>query len=145
MKLSYINEMPEAYFYKVSKEHEYLANIKSEMHINKHRNWIQQSTAIITAMLIADMRLQIFSEASDFCFTVFMKLFASLNDTAIIELLLTEPDINHIIKVNSHFKHRFKLRFTVYETSEIAQQLTNVTKSFLTIWEDHGLLVNLPK
>ena len=30
--------MPEAYFYEVSKEHEYLANIKSKMHVNKYRN-----------------------------------------------------------------------------------------------------------
>ena len=30
--------MSEVHFYKINKEHEYLANIKSEMHINKHRN-----------------------------------------------------------------------------------------------------------
>ena len=38
LKLSYISEMPETHFYEVSKEHEYLANTKPEMHINKHRN-----------------------------------------------------------------------------------------------------------
>ena len=30
--------MSEAHFYKISKEHEYLINAKSEMYINKHRN-----------------------------------------------------------------------------------------------------------
>ena len=38
LKLSYISEMPEAHFYKVSKKHEYLANAKPKTHINKHRN-----------------------------------------------------------------------------------------------------------
>ena len=96
-------------------------------------------------MLVADIRLQIFNETNDFCFTVFMKLFTLFNDTAVIKLLLTESDTNHIIKVNSHFKHRFKLGFTAYRTSEIMQQLTDVAESFPTIWEDHGLLVDLPK
>ena len=96
-------------------------------------------------MLVADIGLQIFSEASDFCFTAFMKLSASLNDTAVTELLLTESDINHIIKVDPCFKHRSKLGFTAYGTPEIAQQLTDVAESFSTIWENHSLLVNLSK
>ena len=102
-KLDYISEISEVHFYKISKEHKYLINIKSEMHINKHRNWIQWSTAIITAMLIAGMELQIFSEVSDFCFITLTELSALPNDTAVMGLLLTEPDINHITKVNPHW------------------------------------------
>ena len=37
-KLSYISKMLKIHFYKVSKKHEYLTNIKSEMYVNKHRN-----------------------------------------------------------------------------------------------------------
>ena len=96
-------------------------------------------------MLVADIRLQNFNEANDFCFTVFRELSASLNDTAVTESLLTEPDISHIIKVDPCFKHKFKLGFTAYGISEIAQQLTDITELFPTIWEDHGLLINLPK
>ena len=84
-------------------------------------------------MLIASMELQNFSEASDFCFITFKELPAPLNDTAVTELLLTEFDINYIIKVDPCFKHRFKLRFTAYETSEITQQLTDVTELFFII------------
>ena len=113
--------MPEAHFYEVSKEHKYLINIKSEMHINKYRNWIQQNTAIITAMLITDIELQNFSEINNFCFIMFKELSASLNDTAVTELLLTEPDTSHIIKIDPHFKHRFKLGFTAYGIPEITQ------------------------
>ena len=53
-------------------------------------------------MLVADMRLQIFSEANDFCFITLIELSASLNDTAVMGLLLTESDINHITKIDSH-------------------------------------------
>ena len=144
-KLYYINEMSEIYFYKINKKHEYLINAKFEMYVSKHRNWIPQSTATVTAMLVASIGLQIFSGASDFCFTAFMKLSASSDDIAVTELLLTELNINHITKVDPHFKHRFKLGFTVYEISKIIQQLTNVAESFFTIWENHGLLVDLPK
>ena len=84
-------------------------------------------------MLVASIGLQTFSEASDFCFTVFMELSASFNDTAVIELLLIKSDINYITKIDSCFKHRFKLGFTVYETSEIVQQLINIAKLFPTI------------
>ena len=38
LKLNYISEMSEVYFYEIGKEHEYLVNVKSEMHVNKHRN-----------------------------------------------------------------------------------------------------------
>ena len=144
-KLDYISEMPEVHFYKVSKEHKYLVNTKSEIHVNKHRNWIQWSTATVTAMLVAGMGLQIFSGASDFCSITFMELLMPLNDTAITGPLLTEPDISHITKVDPHFKHRFKLGFTAYGTPKIAQQLADVAESFPTIWEDHGLPVDLPK
>ena len=137
--------MPETHFYKVSKEHEYLVNIKSEMHINKHRNWIKQSTITATAIFAAGIGLQTFSEASDCCFITFRELPASLNDTAVTGPLLTEPDTSHITKVDPHFKHRSKLGFTAYGTSEIVQQLTNIIKSFSTIWKDHGLSVNLFK
>ena len=91
------------------------------------------------------MGLQIFSEASNFCFTVLIELFISFDDTAVTGLLLTKSDINHIIKVDPYFKHKFKLRFTVYGTPEITQQLINITKSFSTIWKNHGLSVNLSK
>ena len=91
------------------------------------------------------MRLQNFSGASNFCSTAFKKLFASLNDTAVTELLLTELNTNYITKIDPHFKHKSKLGFTAYETSEIAQQLTDIAKSFSTIWKDHGLLIDLPK
>ena len=145
LKLDYISEMSEVHFYEINKKHEYLTNIKPEMHINKHRNWIQQSTATVTAILIADMELQTFSEASDFCSTVLTELPAPLNDTAVTEPLLTEPDTNHIIKINPHFEHKSKLGFTAYEISKIMQQLTNIAESFSTIWKDHGLLVDLSK
>ena len=145
LKFSYISEMSEIYFYEVSKEHEYLANAKFETHINKYRNWIQQSTATVTAMLIASMGLQIFSEASDFCSTVFMKLFALFDDTAVTGLLLTEPDTSHITKVDLCLKHKFKLGFTAYDTSEITQQLTDITESFFTIWKDYSLPVDFSK
>ena len=84
-------------------------------------------------MLVAGMGLQIFSEASDFCSTAFTELSVPLNDTAVIEPLLTEPDISHIIKVDPCFKHKSKLGFTAYGTSEIMQQLTDITESFSTI------------
>ena len=96
-------------------------------------------------MLVAGMGLQTFSEASDFCSTTLTELPAPPNDTAITGPLLTEPDTSHITKVDPHFKHRSKLGFTAYGTSEITQQLTNITKSFPTIWEDHGLPVDLSK
>ena len=137
--------MPEADFYKVSKEHEYLANTKPEMCVNKHRNWIKWSTTTITAMLAAGMGLWIFSKASDCCSTVLKELPTPLDDTAVMGLLLTKPDTSHITKVDPCFKHRSKLGFTAYGTPEIAQQLTDVAKSFPTIWEDYGLLVDLPK
>ena len=70
-------------------------------------------------MFIVSIKLQIFNKISNFCFTTFIKLFASFNDTAVIELLLTESDINHIIKVNLCFKHKSKLEFTVYDTLKI--------------------------
>ena len=137
--------MSEVHFYKVNKEHEYLANIKSEMHVNKHRNWIQWNTATVTAMLITDMELQIFSEVSDFCSTMLTELPVPPDNTAVTESLLTKFDINHITKVDLCFKHKFKLGFTVYGTPEIVQQLIDVAELFPTIWEDHGLPVNLPK
>ena len=137
--------MSEVHFYEVSKEHEYLANAKPEMHVNKHRNWIQWNTATVTAMLVADMGLQIFSEASDFCSTVLMELSVPPDDTAVMRPLLTEPDTSHITKVDPHFEHRSKLGFTAYGTPEIVQQLADVAESFPTIWKDHGLLVDLPK
>ena len=84
-------------------------------------------------MFVTDIELQNFSEVSNFCFTMFKELFALFDDTAIIELLLTEFNISHIIKVDPHFKHRFKLRFIVYRTSEITQQLTDITELFSTI------------
>ena len=96
-------------------------------------------------MLAAGMGLQIFSGASDCCFTTLKELPAPLNDTAVTGLLLTKPNTSHIIKVDPHFKHRFKLGFTAYGTPEITQQLINVAESFSTIWEDHGLPVDLPK
>ena len=96
-------------------------------------------------MLIVNMRLQNFSEASNFCFITFRKLSTSLDNTAVIKLLLTEPDTSHIIKVNPCFEHKSKLRFTAYGIPEIAQWLTNIAKLFSTIWKDHGLLVDLPK
>ena len=145
LKLSYISEMSEAHFYKVSKKYKYLVNIKPETHVNKHRNWIQQNTVTVTAMLVASMRLQIFSEASDFCFIALTELSALFDDIAVTGSLLTEPDINHIIKINPCFKHRSKLGFTAYEILKIMQQLTDIVKSFSTIWEDHGLLVDLFK
>ena len=137
--------MLETHFYKVSRDYKYLVNIKPKIYTNKHRNWIKQNTAIVSAMLAADMRLQTFSRANDFCFTVLMKLLAPLDNTAVTELLLTEPDTSHITKVDPCLKHRFKLGFTVYSTSEITQQLTDVMKSFSTIWKDHGLSVDLSK
>ena len=96
-------------------------------------------------MLVISMKLQSFSEASDFCFTVLKKLPASLNDTAVMGLLLTEPDTSHITKVDPCFEHRSKLGFTAYGTPEIMQQLTDITELFSTVWEDHGLLVDLSK
>ena len=84
-------------------------------------------------MLVADIGLQIFSEANDFCFTVFTELSVPLNNTAVTGLLLTEPDINHITKVDPHFKHKFKLKFTVYGISKIVQQLANIAELFSTI------------
>ena len=96
-------------------------------------------------MFVVSMELQTFSKASDFCSTVFIKLSAPFNDTAVTGSLLTEPNINYITKIDSCFKHRFKLGFTAYGIPEIMQQLTNVAKSFLTIWEDYGLPVDLPK
>ena len=60
-------------------------------------------------------------------------------------LLLTKPNTSHITKVDPHFKHRFKLGFTAYRTSEIMQWLADVAKLFPTIWKDYGLLVDLPK
>ena len=96
-------------------------------------------------MLVASIELQTFNEANDFCFTVLMKLSAPLNNIAVTGSLLTEPDTNHITKVDPHFKHKFKLGFTAYRTSEIMQQLINIAKSFSTIWENHGLLVDLSK
>ena len=74
-----------------------------------------------------------------------MKLFTSFDDTAVTGSLLTEPDINHIIKIDLCFEHKFKLGFTIYEISEIVQQLTDIAKSFSTIWKDHGLLMNFFK
>ena len=144
-KFDYISEMSEVYFYKVNKEHEYLANTKSEMHVNKYRNWIQQSTATVTAMLVASIGLQTFSGASDFCSTTLMELLMPPNDTAVTGSLLTEPDTSHITKVDPCFKHRSKLGFTAYGIPEIMQRLADVAESFPTIWEDHGLPVNLPK
>ena len=70
-------------------------------------------------MFVASIELQNFSKINDFCFTVFKELSASLNDTAVIGLLLTESDISYITKVDLCFKYRFKLGFTAYETSEI--------------------------
>ena len=96
-------------------------------------------------MLVVDIKLQIFNKVSNFCFTVFTKLPVLFNNTAVTELLLTEFNINHITKINPHFKHKFKLRFTAYEILEIVQQLTDVAELFSTIWEDYGLLMNLPK
>ena len=145
LKLDYISEMPEVHFYKVSKKHEYLVNTKPEMHINKHRNWIQQSTVIITAMLVASMGLQTFSGASDFCSTALTELLAPPNDTAVTGPLLTEPDTSHTTKIDLCFKHRSRLGFTAYRIPEIMQQLTDVAESFPTIWEDHGLSVDLSK
>ena len=84
-------------------------------------------------MLAADMRLQIFSEASDFCFITFRKLSASFNDTAVTRSLLIESDISPIIKIDLCFKHKFKLDFTAYEILKITQQLTDITKLFFTI------------
>ena len=137
--------MLEVHFYEISKEHKYLANVKLEMHVNKYRNWIQWSTATVTAMLVADMGLQTFSGASDFCSIMLMELPVPPDDTAVTGPLLTEPDTSHITKVDPHFKHRFKLGFTAYEISEIMQQLTDVAELFSTIWKDYGLLVDLPK
>ena len=57
----------------------------------------------------------------------------SLNDTAVIEPLLTESDTSHITKVDPCFKHRFKLGFTVYRIPEIMQQLIDVAELFSTI------------
>ena len=96
-------------------------------------------------MLVIDIRLQTFSKANDFCSTALTELLTSPNDTAVTGSLLTESDTSHITKVDPHFKHRIKLRFIAYGTSEITQQLTNVTKSFPTIWKDHGLPVDLSK
>ena len=84
-------------------------------------------------MLVAGMELQTFSGASDFCSTVLTELLMPLNDTAVTEPLLTEPDTSHITKVDLCFKHRFKLGFTAYETPEITQWLTDITESFPTI------------
>ena len=84
-------------------------------------------------MFITSIKLQSFSEANDFCSITFKKLFASLNDTAVTESLLTELNINHIIKIDSYFKHKFKLKFTAYKTSEITQQLINIIKLFSII------------
>ena len=64
---------------------------------------------------------------------MFIELLMSFNDTAVTESLLTKLNINHITKIDSHFKYKFKLRFTVYKISEIAQQLINITESFFTI------------
>ena len=72
-------------------------------------------------MLVTNMKLQNFNETSDFCFIVLKELPVSFNDTAVTESLLTESDINHITKINPHFKYKFKLRFTAYETSKIVQ------------------------
>ena len=96
-------------------------------------------------MLAAGMRLQTFSGANDCCFIMLKKLPASLDDTAVTEPLLTEPNISHITKVDSCFKHKFKLGFTAYRILEIVQQLTNIAELFSTIWEDHGLSVDLSK
>ena len=96
-------------------------------------------------MFVAGIKLQIFSEASDFCSIVFMKLLMPSDDTAVTGSLLTEPDISHITKVDSHFKHKSKLGFTAYGTSEIVQWLANIAELFSTIWEDHSLLVDLSK
>ena len=84
-------------------------------------------------MLVAGMRLQTFSKTSDFCFIVLTELPAPFNNTAVTRLLLTEPDINHITKVDLHFEHRSKLGFTAYGTSEITQQLTDIAELFPTI------------
>ena len=84
-------------------------------------------------MLVTDIGLQNFSEVSDFCFTVFTELSALPNDTAVTELLLTEPDINHITKVDPCFEYKSKLGFTAYEISKIMQQLTDITELFSTI------------
>ena len=84
-------------------------------------------------MFVASMELQIFSEVSDFCFITLTELSALLNNITVMESLLTEPDINHITKINPHFKHKFKLRFTAYETLEITQQLTDIAELFSTI------------
>ena len=84
-------------------------------------------------MFVADIRLQNFSKVSDFCFIAFKELPALFNDTAVIKLLLTEPDTSYIIKIDPCFKYRFKLGFTTYEISEITQQLTDITELFSTI------------
>ena len=84
-------------------------------------------------MFITDIGLQTFSKANNFCSTVLIKLPALLNDTAVTELLSTEPDINHITKVDSYLKHKFKLEFTAYSILKIVQQLINITELFFTI------------